>query len=287
MNTKKFIVFFMAIAFIIVVLFSVAGIMTVQEIDVDYKVLSYSTNGEDKINQTTENVQNLLDEFMGSNLLFLDVRKVENALKVHPRLDVLSIEKKFPNVINIQIQERREVYSFSDGSGKEYILNEQGYILSDSGEQNQNINIIELSFDNVTVLPTSVGEKLKIENDVYGQIMDNIFDISQKVGLADCIDSIRIKDYTNGYDVFFKTHTGVEIHIVDMNIDGEKKTKKAFEIYDTMASDYQKRFGQIWSLYVGTLNGEVVEWDAFKIFHTYQGNVNTNDTPMYEEKLNN
>ncbi len=252
MNTKRLAVIIVAVAFSLALLFSCVGLLTVQKIQVNFSVLSYSTNSGEYASETSEEVQKLLDEYIGCNLLTLELEEVEQKLVGHPRLEIVKLEKKYPNEIIVEIKERREVYSYTDTqTGKEYILNEDGYVLSDTGVKNQDYNIIELYFDNINVLATEIGRKIKIENDTDGLIVKSILNIAQKVGLADCINSMKVKDYTgNEYDIFFKTHTGVEIQIVDVLIEGEEKALEGFNLYDTLATDYQKRFGIISSAYV-------------------------------------
>lgn len=238
MNTKKISVILIAIAFIIVLMISCIGLLAVKKIHVDYSVLSYSSLDE---NMSAESVQSLLDEYKGKNILFLKEKEIREKMSAHPRLEIVSFKKQFPNVLEISLKERREIYSLAIND-KQYVLNEDGFILSDDGTFRQDSDIINLKLENIEVQSSSIGQKIQIEKDEDGKILESIFSIAKKVGLSDCIKEIFIKDYTNGYDAFFKTHTGVEIQVTDVMIDGEIKCLKAFEIYDNVANDYQKRF---------------------------------------------
>lgn len=259
MNTKKVTVILIAIAFGLVVLFSCVGLLAIKKVEVKYAV---SENRND-----TDQVQKSLDTFLGKNLLFLDVNEVRTAIGNQPYMEILSVDKKFPNVLSMNIRERKETYRLTDGE-KTYILNEQGIILNDTGELKQGRKIIDLSFIafrdtpnstlKITVESAVVGEKIVTSNDA---VVYETLKVANKVGLSDCISKIYIEDCTgNEYDVSFETHTGAKIYVVEFMQDGERKCLTAFNVYDTVASDYQKRFGLIESSYIE---------DQLKVQHTF------------------
>ncbi len=249
MNTKRITVILISVAFGLVVLFSCIGLLAIKKIDVNYAV---SANTKD-----TDAVQKTLDNFLGKNLLFLDVDEVVESIGNKPYLEVVSIEKKFPNVLQMNVKERKETYRIVE-NGTTYILDENGVVLNNTGELKQGTDIIDLAFiafennpdSNLKIKITSavLGQKLKTSND---KVVYETIKVAKQVGLADCIEKISIEDCTNGYDVYFETCTGVKICVVDVMEDGVRKALTAFNVYDTVASDYQKRFGAIQSLYVG------------------------------------
>ena len=259
MNTKKITVILIAIAFGLVVLFSCVGLLSIKKVEVKYAV---SENRSD-----TDQTQKALDTFLGGNLLFLDVNEVRTAIANQAYMEILSIDKNFPNVLSVSIRERKETYRLIDGE-KTYILNEQGIVLNDTGELTQGRKVIDLSFIafrnapnstlKITVESAVVGEKIVTSNDA---VVYETLKVADKVGLSDCISKIYIEDCTgNEYDVSFETHTGAKIYVVDAMADGERKCLTAFNVYDTLASDYQKRFGLIESSYVE---------DKLKVQHTF------------------
>ena len=116
------------------------------------------------------------------------------------------------------------------------------------------IDLAFIAFENrpdldlkIKVESAVLGKKLKTTND---KVVYETLAVAKEVGLADCIEKIYIEDCTNGYDLWFETRTGVIIRVVDVMQDGAKKALTAFSVYDTIASDYQKRFGSIASYYV-------------------------------------
>ncbi len=259
MNTKKLTVILIAIAFSLVVLFSCVGLLSIKKVDVNYAVSADANNVSD--------VQKSLDKFLGKNLLFLDLDSVRKSISNQPYMEIISIGKKYPNVLAMNIRERKETYRLKDGE-KTYILDEKGIVLNDAGELRQSSKIIDLTFIafrnapdstlKITVESALLGQKIQTSND---DVVYNTLKIAEKVGLADCISKIYIEDCTGGeFDVSFQTHTGSKIYVVNVIEDGERKCLTAFNVYDTIATDYQKRFGSIESLYVG---------NQLKIQHTF------------------
>ena len=259
MNTKKLTVILIAIGFSLVVLFSCVGLLSIKKVDVNYSVSADANNASE--------VQKSFDKFLDKNLMFLDLDNVRNSISNQPYMEIVSIEKKYPNVLKINIKERKETYRLKDGE-KTYILDEKGIVLNDTGELRQSSKIIDLNFIafrnapdstlKITVESALLGKKIQTTNN---DVVYNTLKIAEKVGLADCISKIYIEDCTGGeYDVSFETHTGSKIYVVNVIEDGERKCLTAFNVYDTIATDYQKRFGLIESLYVG---------NQLKIQHTF------------------
>ena len=74
-----------------------------------------------------DRLQSVLDEYKGENLLFMDLGKIRTKVQSDPYFEVTSMEKRFPNVINVGIRERREVFLIDDEEST-YVLSEEGYV---------------------------------------------------------------------------------------------------------------------------------------------------------------
>ena len=281
MNTKKLTAILIAIAFGLVVLISCVGLLLIKKVDISYAV-SIERNDTDEI-------QKKFDEYLGKNLLFLDTNEVIENFKSEPYLEIVAVEKKYPNVLRMDIRERKETYRIQDGN-KAYVIDENGYVLNDTGVCIQNKKVIDLNFEHVIpnlqnspnfliqITNATLGEKIQTNND---GVFYKVLNISKKVGLSDCIDSIKIIDYTNGFDVFYETQTGVELRIIDLEIDGEKKALIAFDKYNTIATDYQKRFGEIWAMYQDVSEPADNVYDTLVIKHIF----NEEDCSLYYEQI--
>ena len=282
MNAKKLVVILIAFAFSLIMIFSCVALLAVKKIQIDFNVSSYSSNQGEFASQTSEEVQNLLNEYLGVSLLSIDPEQVEQKLIVHPKLEMVEVVKKFPNVLCVNLKERREVYKL-EYNDKTYILDEFGFVLTDDGKTTQGTSLILLNFENIDIIKVELGKKIEVEKDTDGNILSTTFDIVKSVGLADCIEGIGLEDASSGYDLSFKIRTGTSIWVCDILVDGSIKTQKAFEIYDTEATDYEKSSGTIQALYTTDKNG----FRKFVITHGYEIDGIKTDRDLFVQSLNN
>ncbi len=279
MRTKKTLAKIIATAFALVVLLACFGIFSVKKVDVKYSVSNYDV----------DSVQSILDKYKDKNLLFLDEKDVLKALDSNPYLQIISVQKEYPNVLSISIKERRETYKITFNE-KTYILDETGVVLNDEGVVKQGGEVIDLSFitfrnnpnltSKIEIISAVCGKKLQTTND---QTVYKTLEIAKQVALFDCIKSVTIEDCTGGeYDVSFQTHTGVKIYIVDVLVDGEIKGQVGFETYNDKANDYQKKFGLLETRYAveNGVNKLVVD-------HTYDqiDADDRNDYRLFEQEI--
>lgn len=279
MIKKKLLVILISIAYALVVFFSCVSLLAIKKVEVDYALADTDV----------QTVQKILDKNLNKNLLFLDENEVEDLLKNEPYLDVVSVNKKFPNVLRVSVKERREVYRITD-NGNSYVLDESGVVLNDTGIAKQGGEIIDLSFitfmndpsktSKIEVVSAELGKKLQTSHD---QVVYQTLSIAKSVGLFDCIKKIEIEDCTGGeYDVSFTTKTGVNLHVVDLLIDGERKGQVCFDVYNQIATDYQKRFGNIEAMY-----GKGDKQGKLRVIHTFD-DIDAeirNDTDLLEEDI--
>ena len=279
MIKKKILVILISIAFAFIVLFSCASLLSIKKVEVNFALAS----------SDVQNVQKILDKNLDKNLLFLDEKEVEDLFKSEPYLEVVSVDKKYPNVLSVNVKERREVYKIDTGL-KSYVLDESGVVLNDTGIAKQGGEIIDLSFiafknnpnlnTKIEVVSAKLGEKLKTTND---QVFNRTLSIAKSVGLFDCIKKIEI-EYCSGeeFDVGFETKTGVKLHVVDLLDDGERKGQVCFDVYNQIATDYQKRFGNIEAMF-----GVDGEQGKLFVIHTFDDIDASNrvDVPLIEEDI--
>ena len=262
MIKKKLLAILISIAFALVLVFSCVSLLSIKKVEVNY-ALATNTN--------VQGIQNVLDKNLNKNLLFLDEKEVENSLKIQPYLEVVSVNKRFPNVLCVDVKERREVYKI-ECDGNAYVLDENGIVLNDTGVSQQGGEIIDLSFitfnndpmltSKIQVVSAQLGEKIQTSND---QVVYQTLAIAKSVGLFDCIKKIEIEDCSGGeYDIAFETKTGVNLYVVDLLLDGTKKGQVCFDVYNQIATDYQKRFGNIEAMYgIGEEQGKLI------VVHTF------------------
>ncbi len=245
MQTKKISVILIAVAFMLVVLFSCVGLFSVKKIQINFAVSDQTDSAS---------IQSTLDGFLGDNLLFMKTEEIEKALKGYHYMEVVSVKKQYPNVIIVSLKERREIYYVKYGEVY-YVTTEDGFVLKSvaaaefSGNTSRDKILLELV--NINVTSATIGSYLKTDND---QIMTTVFEMAKSVNLTDCIKTISVEkkydelvgtEYIGVYDATFNTYSGVSMMIERVTDQGVEKTENAFYVYDTVLTDYQKAGGAI------------------------------------------
>lgn len=260
MKNKKLFVILISSILAVVAIVSVFMLFTVKDVNARYNVAEGSVN--------CDGVKETLDVYVGSNLLFLNLDEIKEAVEANPYIEVLSIDKKFPNEIELSVRERREIFVF-ECAGKYYVANEKGFVLREISDEEfvalkSSREHITLICDNIVINDAVVGEY------VYSSDSDRLrtaFLLAENAELTDCIDEMTVskKEATSSVPgikqtvVVFSTYTGVEIEIWDAGNYGDLKVDKAFEIYDSETSDYIKTHEKI-IVFVDQNNNILAEW---------------------------
>lgn len=237
MRVKKLAVIIIAIVFSLVMLVSCIALFSVKKINVNFAV------GE---KTDTLSVQNHLEEYIGKNLLFLDTEEVEQSLQDFYYMEVLSVEKEFPNVINVNVKERREVYDIVS-NGTVYVTTDSGFVLNsfaDLGAENSSRDKIRIELDGVSVEDATLGKVITTNDNAF---LSEVFKMAKSVNLINCIESIKLEKAVEWQNAYFYTYTGVKILITNVLEDGlgVDRIKVAFDKYDEGATDFQKTFQTI------------------------------------------
>ena len=239
MKAKKISVILVTIAFIAVVILSSIGLFALKKVNVTYAVSEKSDNSA---------IQTKLEKLIGSNLIFFDEQEVYDLLSDEYYMEVLSVEKQLPNVLNVSIKERREVYYFMHEQ-KLYIMTENGFLLNALDDNQADAVLsgnlrekITLKTQGVNILSAELGKTLNTDKD---NLMATLFSMATLMDLTDCIKSITLTCATEVADVLFETYTGVSIRIEKIYEYSTKKTELALEVYDRLITDYQKSYGEI------------------------------------------
>jgi hypothetical protein len=252
MRTKKLAVILIAVVFAIVVLASSIAMFSVKEINV-----SYAVGGETE----TSAVQEKLEEYKGKNLMFVKVEEVAKTLNDFYYLEVVSVEKDFPNAINVTIKERREVYDIvSDGTV--YVTTDNGFVVdsyADGTGKTSNREKIRIELDGITITDGGLGKRIATNDDEF---LSKVFEMAKSVNLINCIETIKLEKGVVNQDAAFYTYTGVKILITDVLEYGlgVERIQKAFDSYDNVATDFQMTFLTIRAFpLVDVETGEVLE----------------------------
>lgn len=259
MKGKKIYISLICVLFFVMTVFLVLATFTVKNVNAKITV---SSKGE----AFFEELQPQLDSFVGKNLLFVNTESVKGIIEKNPYFEVTKIEKSFPNVINVEINERREVYIL-EYNQKEYFLSESGIVLSQitSSIENER-NFIRLNYKNVEFYKDIVGYKeFSVNNLEIGSkvlfdkesVLNTVTSLATSVDLTDCIKEISFYQMektgqgaqigSKQIDVSFYTYSGVEIVVKDAENLGEDKIIDAFDYYNSedKINDYYKSVRKI------------------------------------------
>ncbi|MBO5713829.1 MAG: FtsQ-type POTRA domain-containing protein, partial [Clostridia bacterium] len=186
-----------------------------------------------------------LNEYCGENLLFFDCQEIENLVKEFPYFELVSVEKQYPNVINVTLLERLETYYLITDETV-YVTDKDGIVLNkfDTVDLDDNISreIITLTFDGVVFTEQTLGAKIVCDSQ---ELFDLTLNMAKSVDLTDCIKSIKVEKAPEKQDVYFTTYTGVNILITEALNRGEEKTVVGFNAYNDKTNDYLKTYNNI------------------------------------------
>lgn len=269
MKNKKVLVILIAVVFGVIAIISCLGLFSIKKVQVVFAAHKETNSIE---------IQDSLNSFLGDNLLFLNLDEVNSVLNEYHYMEVVSLEKSFPNVLTVQLKERREIYYIQNGTNF-VVTNEDGFVL-DTVDSIENISRdkIVLDLTGVNVLECEQGSYLKTDNDT---LMDIIFEMSKSVNLTDNINKISVNTEDRHFpDVNFTIVTGstITVQSVDLNnlSTSISKVKNAFFVYDTLLTDFEKFTGNIQSFLIDnpqnqyhgcyrvTYNGQV-KWTSEKV----------------------
>ncbi len=180
---------------------------------------------------------------MGKNLIFFNTEELAGSLTDFHYAEIISVEKSFPNVVKVEVKERKEVYELVSGENV-YVTTENGIVLKSFklDEQIASRDRISLNLVDISVTDATLGKLITTDAD---ELLTKSFEMAKSVQLSNCIQSVELeKASVFGGKVVFKTYTGVNIVIREILDDGVKKIETAFNKYEN-ATDYEKTFKQI------------------------------------------
>lgn len=114
MKHKRLLILSTCLVFAMVCFVALRELFTVKDVNVIYSV---TTEG------VTEEVYNLVEKYKGRNIFTVDLAEIKQEITANNYLKVLSVEKKYPNEILINLIERSERYY--------YVANDAVYYFDD------------------------------------------------------------------------------------------------------------------------------------------------------------
>lgn len=173
MRYKRLLVLFTCSIFLTALIVCFFSVFRVSEVNI------YTT----EIINSNENIKELVYEnskdSYGKNLFFLNQKDIVNKLnKTSPYINVKKVEKRYPNILEISVEERKEVYSIFY-QNKFFVLDESFQVLAIKENNKNNIDSLENILLNLNVADfdyqtLKVGKKLKVYDKVSFECLSNL-----------------------------------------------------------------------------------------------------------------
>ena len=129
-------------------------LFSVKDITVNYSIRT----------EQTEEILSLLEKYKDKSMFSLSTDEIKEEITKNRYLKVISVEKKFPNEIVVNLIERTEQYYYSNSNGVYYFDNEYFVIRREDLHNNDaNQNVIQICLMNIDGSVIEVDCSLKTE----------------------------------------------------------------------------------------------------------------------------
>ncbi len=231
MRTKKILLISITVLFCLSVFLCLFLLFSVKDVNIEYNVYADSDDVEIK------EIESRFDKYSNKNLLFIKTEEVSNVLADNPYYEIIAVKKDYPNVLSVEIRERRKAFYIFD-EDVIYETTKEGIVLNSySSVELGNRDMIYTTLTGVSVIEATKGQVIKTSED---ELITAVFDMASEVNLTDCINEITVEKATGKELVNFKTYTGTVIQITNACDNGVAKINKAYNDYYEKADDYEK-----------------------------------------------
>ncbi len=232
MKYKKLLIFITSLIFISTLVFSSVFLFKIAEINVTSHKIKGSNNFIDVV------LEEYAKTYEGKNLIFKSSKNIKSDLEnLSGYIKVNKVEKVFPNKLNIEVEERAEVFSLKY-NGDYYVFDETLKLLTKKSENVNNVNglsNVELYLNLSDFNENGFLNSDKLE--FYDQEMKNTFAeisgliLERKENIKSIKVNVRSDGKINRFLLFTMTE-GIEIQIDKSNERVKDKLEKLFEYYD-------------------------------------------------------
>lgn len=204
-------------------------------------VVSYSVYGE-----RVTGVEDVLSEYKGKNLLFVNQDEIEKKLKDNFALKIDWVKKVYPSTIEVGVSSRQERYAISTGQGDYYIVDEEYAVVarrSDTSNFADRLNNVVVTFDVDENPSFAVNSSLDAENK-YVKAFETV--VEGFSSPRDVIESVLIYETAEKGNVRItvKMRVGVSIVVYKALDKTSAKIAAAKSKYESL-SDEDKLIGEI------------------------------------------
>lgn len=244
MRSKKLVVVYAVILFLIVFLITFNSVCAITQIDARFDVSSADAK------QKAEKIQDELDGYLRKNFLFFDTDTVKEIFEreENSHFKVLSVEKSFPNKITVNVREKYECYAFYDKTLQKYAVTDaSGEVIALKDDASNNLSGNNVAVSGFTLQNAEAGQTLSVkesEQKAFAGVKAALaYFENMHGGVRTNIVSVEYDAKREGVTAFF-TQEGVIFYFTNIQKYTDELFKEVFEKY-ALLSDYQKTHGRI------------------------------------------
>jgi hypothetical protein len=239
MQNKRIIAVFILLVFCAALAIGGSAVFTIAEVEASYTLISQEQ--KDKI----ADVDSLLNEFEGKNIMLLKNSEISTALKNYTYLKITQIDKVYPNSILVKISERKEIFAVLKEQSY-YMLDIDGFVLSKKSTNQNNIdnqsNII-LNAEGSFI----IGEYADITEDDLFSCLINISKLTdvyfKSINANDYIRNTVLKiSIINGMNINLVMSEGLIISITDAINKPEEKLTAGLTAYNLLSTEQKAAY---------------------------------------------
>jgi hypothetical protein len=235
MKYKKLLVLITCLLFITVAVFCFASAFKVKEIELNATTISGSSENIE------ERVGDYLKRYSNKNLLFIDEEEIKKGItSISGYIEIISVEKKIPNKIAVEINEKLEYFAFNCGSDY-YALDSSLNVLAKKQDILNNVDkssniLLTLSLaDYNTNLEVSKQVGIYDSNTLNAILKSSSLLYENRDNLSEVVVTTKRDGFS--YRTFtLKMKEGVEFIIYNVIDETLLKLEKTFEYYENLSN---------------------------------------------------
>ncbi len=141
---------------------------------------------------TGEDVKERCEKVLGENIFFVSKSDLTKEAKKNPYVEAVTVTKKFPKQININIVEKEGIYYIDEGKNKLILSNK--LVLLEKTDDLRGRNLVEVK--GIQYKEGEVGERV-LEDNRISEILTTFYNIVRNNPTDYNISSIDLNDLTN------------------------------------------------------------------------------------------
>ncbi|MCR1273144.1 MULTISPECIES: FtsQ-type POTRA domain-containing protein [unclassified Clostridium] len=141
---------------------------------------------------TGEDVKERCEKVLGENIFFVSKSDLTKEAKKNPYVEAVTVTKKFPKQININIVEKEGIYYLDEGKNKLILSNR--LVLLERTDDLRGRNLVEIK--GIEYKEGEVGERV-LEDNRISEILTTFYNIVRNNPTEYNISSIDLHDLTN------------------------------------------------------------------------------------------